>query len=209
MNIRFIDSKNILNLLFTCFEWPFWKEFLFFYEYTVEIPTLEYRVDWKILDIYLRSINAIKLYYIYSSRLKTLTVDLKMFNHFTARNIEIKLMIINLMTCKDYAKFRYDYVKNHIFKISINLCDICKYWLKYVCQYNYIDTFIRFFLCIDTDTTDTYRYKVSILSDVSPITTTGQTNPFFDPLVDKKSWATREKNLFFSCENCTIYYFLI
>ena len=122
MNIRFIDSKNnILNLLFICFEWPFWKEFLFFYEYTVEIPTLEYRVDWKILDIYLRSINGIKLYYIYSSKLKTSTVDLKMFNHFTTRNIEIRLMIINLMTCKDYTKFRYDYVKNTT--ISIRLFD--------------------------------------------------------------------------------------
>ena len=34
----------------------------------------------------------------------------------------------------------------------------------------YIYTFIRFFPRIDTDTTDTYRYEVSILSDVSPIT---------------------------------------
>ena len=42
--------------------------------------------------------------------------------------------------------------------MSINLYDICKYWLKYVYRYNYIDTFIRLILRIDTDTTDTYRY---------------------------------------------------
>ena len=42
--------------------------------------------------------------------------------------------------------------------MSINLCDIYKYWLKYVYRYNYIYTFIRLFLRIDTDTTDTYRY---------------------------------------------------
>ena len=124
MNIQFIDSKKILNLLLICFEWPFWKEFLFF------LWICCWNTDTRVQS-WLK--NSRYLFKIYKCDKTVLHLFLKA-EDFNGGSKNVQL----------FHDSKYNYT-NHTFKVSINLCDICKYWLKYVCRYNYIDTFIRFF----------------------------------------------------------------